>query len=239
MSGNLEVASLPTGFLIGGQWRAGTEAKAIEAIDPSSGAVIISVTEATVQDALDAVAATKKASKGWAVTLHAKAMKSCASASSQSLRTEKCWGNPSYLRSAGYSATRMAKSRRCRAVPTRPSCSISLAASQCWSHQGIFRRRCGLFERDDTRLGTRQPISGADTEDAAADDYAIGMVGPVGMELDFKKWSGHFNSVCFSQSRIAAPVFCTRFQSLTGKSFRIIPVDCGDRALENASCSRE
>lgn len=64
----LDVASLPTGLFIDGQWKAGTEGKNIEVIDPSSGDVIVSVADATVDDAMDAIAAAHRAAKRWAAT---------------------------------------------------------------------------------------------------------------------------------------------------------------------------
>ncbi|MBZ9724887.1 NAD-dependent succinate-semialdehyde dehydrogenase [Mesorhizobium sp. CO1-1-11] len=68
LSTPLDVASLPTGLFIDGQWRAGTEGKNIDVIDPSSGDVIVSVADATVDDAMEAVAAADRAAKGWAAT---------------------------------------------------------------------------------------------------------------------------------------------------------------------------
>lgn len=62
------IASLPTGLFIGGQWRVGSEAKTINVVDPSSGKVIVSVSDASIEDAIDAVAAAHRAAKGWAAT---------------------------------------------------------------------------------------------------------------------------------------------------------------------------
>ena len=67
-SSPLYVASLPTGLFIDGQWRGGTEGKNIDVIDPSNGDVIVSVADATVDDAMEAIAAAERASKGWAAT---------------------------------------------------------------------------------------------------------------------------------------------------------------------------
>lgn len=59
---------LPTGLFIDGQWRAAEGGKAIEVFDPSTGAVISSVADASVSDAMSAVEAAHKASVGWAAT---------------------------------------------------------------------------------------------------------------------------------------------------------------------------
>ncbi|MER9741635.1 MULTISPECIES: NAD-dependent succinate-semialdehyde dehydrogenase [unclassified Mesorhizobium] len=67
-SSPLDVASLPTGLFIDGQWRRGTEGKTIDVIDPSNGNVIVSVADATVDDAMDAIASAHRAAKGWAAT---------------------------------------------------------------------------------------------------------------------------------------------------------------------------
>lgn len=67
-STHLSVASLPTGLFIDGQWRAGTEGKNIDVIDPSNGDVIVSVADATVDDAMEAIASAHRAAKGWAAT---------------------------------------------------------------------------------------------------------------------------------------------------------------------------
>ncbi len=61
------VDALPTGLLVGGEWRparAGTFAVA----DPSTGADLCQVAEASAEDALDALAAAQAAQPGWAAT---------------------------------------------------------------------------------------------------------------------------------------------------------------------------
>jgi succinate-semialdehyde dehydrogenase / glutarate-semialdehyde dehydrogenase len=64
----LDIASLPTGLFIDGQWRDASEGKTIEVIDPSSGEILASVADASVEDAMEAVAAAHKAAKDWAIT---------------------------------------------------------------------------------------------------------------------------------------------------------------------------
>lgn len=65
---SFDVASLPTGLFIDGEWRQGKEGKTIDVIDPSTGAVIAPVADATIDDAMEAVAAAHRAAKGWAAT---------------------------------------------------------------------------------------------------------------------------------------------------------------------------
>ncbi|TJW03169.1 MAG: NAD-dependent succinate-semialdehyde dehydrogenase [Mesorhizobium sp.] len=65
---SLGIASLPTGLFIDGQWRGAREGKNIDVIDPSSEDVIVSVADATVDEAMEAVAAAHRAAKGWAAT---------------------------------------------------------------------------------------------------------------------------------------------------------------------------
>ncbi|ESY13627.1 NAD-dependent succinate-semialdehyde dehydrogenase [Mesorhizobium sp. C386A] len=67
-SSPLDVASLPTGLFIDGQWRRGTEGKTIDVIDPSNGNVIVSVADASVDDAMEAIASADRAAKNWAAT---------------------------------------------------------------------------------------------------------------------------------------------------------------------------
>jgi succinate-semialdehyde dehydrogenase/glutarate-semialdehyde dehydrogenase len=65
---SFDVSSLPTGLFIDGQWREGAEGKTIEVLDPSTGEVIVAVADATIDDAMEAVAAAHRAAKGWAAT---------------------------------------------------------------------------------------------------------------------------------------------------------------------------
>jgi succinate-semialdehyde dehydrogenase/glutarate-semialdehyde dehydrogenase len=59
---------VPTGLLIGGQWTKGRGAGLIPVTDPATEDPIAEVADATVEDALDAVAAAEAALPGWAAT---------------------------------------------------------------------------------------------------------------------------------------------------------------------------
>ncbi|MBO9112414.1 MULTISPECIES: NAD-dependent succinate-semialdehyde dehydrogenase [Rhizobium/Agrobacterium group] len=63
---SFDIASLPTGLFIGGEWRQGQGGNTIDVIDPSTGDVIVPVADATVEDAMEAVASAHRAAKGWA-----------------------------------------------------------------------------------------------------------------------------------------------------------------------------
>lgn len=65
---SFDVSSLPTGLFIDGRWRDGGEGKTIDVLDPSTGDVIVAVADATIDDAMEAVAAAHRAAKGWAST---------------------------------------------------------------------------------------------------------------------------------------------------------------------------
>lgn len=60
-----DIATLPQGLYIGGQWRAATGGNYIEVIDPSTETFIASVPDATAADAIAAVEAAAKAARGW------------------------------------------------------------------------------------------------------------------------------------------------------------------------------
>ncbi|AVF04740.1 MULTISPECIES: NAD-dependent succinate-semialdehyde dehydrogenase [Devosia] len=70
ISGHLsfDPASIPGQLFIGGQWRPGRGGGDIDVIDPSTGSVIGRVADASVDDAMDAVAAAHDALSGWAAT---------------------------------------------------------------------------------------------------------------------------------------------------------------------------
>ena len=51
-----------------GAWRAGASGERIDVVDPSTGAVFASVADASIEDAIDAVAAAHAALPGWAAT---------------------------------------------------------------------------------------------------------------------------------------------------------------------------
>src|SRR5690606_36690171 len=61
-------ARIPTDLFIGGTWRKGSGGDPIDVFDPSSGQVISQVANASVDDALGAVAAAHDALPGWAAT---------------------------------------------------------------------------------------------------------------------------------------------------------------------------
>ena len=58
---------VPTGLLIGGQWTTG-RAGMLPVIDPATEDPIAEVADATLEDAMDAVAAAAAALPGWAAT---------------------------------------------------------------------------------------------------------------------------------------------------------------------------
>jgi succinate-semialdehyde dehydrogenase/glutarate-semialdehyde dehydrogenase len=60
--------SLPTDLWIGGKWRDGATGNRLDVIDPSTGKVITSVADASIDDAMDAVNAAAEAGPGWAAT---------------------------------------------------------------------------------------------------------------------------------------------------------------------------
>jgi len=59
-------ATIPSDLYVGGQWRAGSTGARIDVVDPSTGAVISSVADAGVDDAMAAVAAAHEAGPAWA-----------------------------------------------------------------------------------------------------------------------------------------------------------------------------
>ena len=65
---SFDPAKLPGDLFIGGAWRPGATGKRIDVVDPSTGSVFASVADASVEDALDAVAAAHAALPGWAAT---------------------------------------------------------------------------------------------------------------------------------------------------------------------------
>jgi succinate-semialdehyde dehydrogenase/glutarate-semialdehyde dehydrogenase len=65
---DFDVASLPTDLYINGKWRPGSTGKRIDVIDPSTQTVISSVADASIEDALDAVAVAYQAGPAWAET---------------------------------------------------------------------------------------------------------------------------------------------------------------------------
>lgn len=63
-----DVASIPTDLHIGGQWVAGSTGRRIAVVDPSTGATIAEVADASIDDALAAVTAAHEAAPAWAAT---------------------------------------------------------------------------------------------------------------------------------------------------------------------------
>lgn len=65
---SFDLDSLPTDLYIGGAWRPGEGGARFDVIDPSTGRAFASVADATVGDAIDAVAAAQTAFPEWAAT---------------------------------------------------------------------------------------------------------------------------------------------------------------------------
>ncbi|WP_314476278.1 NAD-dependent succinate-semialdehyde dehydrogenase [uncultured Microbacterium sp.] len=62
------IASVPTGLLIGGQWREATSGHTFEVHDPSTGEVLAHVADATPEDGMAALDAAAAAQTAWAAT---------------------------------------------------------------------------------------------------------------------------------------------------------------------------
>jgi succinate-semialdehyde dehydrogenase/glutarate-semialdehyde dehydrogenase len=62
------LAGVPQGLFIGGQWRPASDGARMDVEDPSTGAVIARVADATAQDGQDALAAADEKQKEWAAT---------------------------------------------------------------------------------------------------------------------------------------------------------------------------
>jgi succinate-semialdehyde dehydrogenase/glutarate-semialdehyde dehydrogenase len=62
------IDSVPTGLLIGGQWREASGGARFDVHDPATGAVLTSCADATPEDGLAALAAAHEAQAGWAAT---------------------------------------------------------------------------------------------------------------------------------------------------------------------------
>ena len=65
---SFDVASVPTDLFIGGKWVPGSTGKRLDVIDPSTGALIAAVADASIEDAMQAVRAAHEAGPGWAAT---------------------------------------------------------------------------------------------------------------------------------------------------------------------------
>lgn len=64
----LDISAVPSDLFIGGEWRPGSTGARIDVTDPSTGAVIAHVADATEQDAADCVSAAHEAGPAWAAT---------------------------------------------------------------------------------------------------------------------------------------------------------------------------
>jgi succinate-semialdehyde dehydrogenase/glutarate-semialdehyde dehydrogenase len=65
---SFDPSELKSELWIGGRWRAGSGGEGIDVVDPSTGAVFARVADASVEDAMDAVAAAAEAGPAWAAT---------------------------------------------------------------------------------------------------------------------------------------------------------------------------
>ena len=66
----LDLVALPTDLYIGGKWTPGSTGQRIEVLDPSTGAAIATVADASIEDAMAAVQAAHDAGPAWAATPH-------------------------------------------------------------------------------------------------------------------------------------------------------------------------
>lgn len=65
---SFDIGAVPTDLFIGGKWVPGSTGKRIEVIDPSTGAPIAAVADASIEDAMAAVKAAHDAGPAWAAT---------------------------------------------------------------------------------------------------------------------------------------------------------------------------
>ena len=65
---HVRVEGVPTGLLIGGTWRPATGGRTIAVQDPSTGAVLAEVADATPEDGIAALDAAVAAQDAWAAT---------------------------------------------------------------------------------------------------------------------------------------------------------------------------
>ena len=65
---SFDVSSVPSDLFIGGKWMDGSTGRRIDVIDPSTGAPIATVADASIDDALAAVKAAHEAGPAWAAT---------------------------------------------------------------------------------------------------------------------------------------------------------------------------
>jgi succinate-semialdehyde dehydrogenase / glutarate-semialdehyde dehydrogenase len=62
------LAGVPTGLLIGGEWRDATGGERFDVLDPATGAVLATVADATAEDGIAALDAAAAAQEAWAAT---------------------------------------------------------------------------------------------------------------------------------------------------------------------------
>lgn len=65
---SFDIGAVPTDLFIGGKWVPGSTGKRIDVIDPSTGAPIAAVADASIEDAMAAVKAAHDAGPAWAAT---------------------------------------------------------------------------------------------------------------------------------------------------------------------------
>lgn len=63
-----DLSNVPTDLFIAGEWRKGSRESRIDVLNPSDGKALMSVADASVEDAITAVDAASAAAKGWAAT---------------------------------------------------------------------------------------------------------------------------------------------------------------------------
>ncbi|KRA43278.1 NAD-dependent succinate-semialdehyde dehydrogenase [Devosia sp. Root635] len=68
IASQLDLVALPTDLYIGGKWMPGAAGQRIDVFDPSTGTAIAAVADASIEDAMAAVAAAHAAGPGWAAT---------------------------------------------------------------------------------------------------------------------------------------------------------------------------
>ncbi|MBB3456405.1 succinate-semialdehyde dehydrogenase/glutarate-semialdehyde dehydrogenase [Rhizobium sp. BK313] len=65
---SFDITSIPTDLYIGGKWRPAKTGKRADVLDPSTGVIIASIADCSVDEAMEAVAAAHAAAAGWAAT---------------------------------------------------------------------------------------------------------------------------------------------------------------------------
>jgi succinate-semialdehyde dehydrogenase/glutarate-semialdehyde dehydrogenase len=65
---SFDVGTVPTDLYIGGRWRPGSTGDRIDVVDPSTGVVIATIADASIEDALEAVKVAHESGPSWAAT---------------------------------------------------------------------------------------------------------------------------------------------------------------------------